>query len=750
MDFIIIPLILWKKWKNIYGGQEIKRFSYKISETLDSETDYYMQKISIITRPYLKWMPPDNSIFYIEKRKAVKDLREKILRIFVLHNKIVEKHAPEILELNLWKINELDVRDLDAQIKSLKSPIEIDGKLMLDDEHIENISLGDDLSILIEFCEKMPLFHFIQEKVIQPRISEKYCPQAAEEIKKIYLDGGLSKSDISFGSLFKSISYKGRIGIDNIGNSCYMNSSLQCLSNCQLLTKYLLLLQNEKNNPVLKNYLVRAYTDILKKMWLDNTNGVNTTNIKNILVKKAQQFRGFAQQDSHELLLVFLDGLHEELNKFKSKSEEKKIPENKQLDNRPEYQKYWKEYLLKNQSIIVDLFAGQLKSNVICPCCNNISVSFDSFMILSLPIPQIFKQEITIIYLDQSRDSFIIEIILKESMTFNEITFKINSLLKNSPNCYFEYFQVNDLKEYQHIPLKSSCSQLFEKNIKLVAYELLPKDYNDYYFLHIDLNYESPSFFGHNIISYPRPIFCPIHKSAAIFDVKIAIFEKLKGFIKLDIPRVEIKKQYAMYFMNSGGNVPPYILEIVNNRVNKGYNFWSDYQPCEFCNGGKHSKNCLFNFGDEELFGEIIERIKGKREFKLAAKIKNPSFNEKGINTVQLKLPENSSDKRINLNDCLRLFSQEEKLDSQNEWYCNHCKKSVEAAKTLNLIRLPLILIIHLKRFQNKILSDSILSRKIFDLVDYPMIGLDLSEFLPKKILAAFLIFLQYPAILGI
>lgn len=47
----------------------------------------------------------------------------------------------------------------------------------------------------------------------------------------------------------------------------------------------------------------------------------------------------------------------------------------------------WNKHLLRNDSIIVDLFHGQYKSTLVCSICNNVSVTFDPFMTLSLPIP---------------------------------------------------------------------------------------------------------------------------------------------------------------------------------------------------------------------------------------------------------------------------------------------------------------------------------------------------------------------------
>ena len=54
---------------------------------------------------------------------------------------------------------------------------------------------------------------------------------------------------------------------------------------------------------------------------------------------------------------------------------------------------YWKAFLERNKSIIVDLMYGQLKSTVKCLECGNVSITFDPFLTLSLPItkPSCFK-----------------------------------------------------------------------------------------------------------------------------------------------------------------------------------------------------------------------------------------------------------------------------------------------------------------------------------------------------------------------
>jgi len=47
----------------------------------------------------------------------------------------------------------------------------------------------------------------------------------------------------------------------------------------------------------------------------------------------------------------------------------------------------WENYRKRNDSVIVDFFHGLLKSTVVCPDCNKVSVTFDPLCYLSLPLP---------------------------------------------------------------------------------------------------------------------------------------------------------------------------------------------------------------------------------------------------------------------------------------------------------------------------------------------------------------------------
>jgi ubiquitin carboxyl-terminal hydrolase 4/11/15 len=85
----------------------------------------------------------------------------------------------------------------------------------------------------------------------------------------------------------------------------------------------------------------------------------------------------------------------------------------------------------------------------------------------------------------------------------------------------------------------------------------------------------------------------------------------------------------------------------------------------------------------------------------------------------------NNKNKKLNLYELLNNFNQIEKLSKDNEWFCPKCKKLQLADKKMEIYSLSEIVIIHLKRFRN--------NRKIENLVEFPIEGLDLTKYLPKN-----------------
>ncbi|KAM7404196.1 hypothetical protein PAMP_011563 [Pampus punctatissimus] len=189
-------------------------------------------------------------------------------------------------------------------------------------------------------------------------------------------------------------SYRGQpgvCGLTNLGNTCFMNSALQCLSNTPPLTEYFLrssyLEELNFTNPLgMKGEIAEAYADIIKQMWSGRHYSVVPRVFKTKVGHFASQFLGYQQHDSQELLSFLLDGLHEDLNRVKNKE----YIELRDADGRPDQEvaeEAWRNHRRRNDSVIVDTFHGLFKSTLVCPECHKVSVTFDPFCYLSVPLP---------------------------------------------------------------------------------------------------------------------------------------------------------------------------------------------------------------------------------------------------------------------------------------------------------------------------------------------------------------------------
>lgn len=194
----------------------------------------------------------------------------------------------------------------------------------------------------------------------------------SDDVEDIWFGSGNVGGATSSGKTESSVSdrkegYVAR-GLSNLGNTCFFNSVMQNLLAMNQLRNYFLKL----------NCSIGPLTMALKKLFAETSceansrHGINPKNLFGCICSKAPQFRGYQQQDSHELLRCLLDGLStEELNMKKSVGTTEEDGST-----------------TTTGSTFVDaIFGGQLASTVSCVECNYTSVVHEPFLDLSLPVP---------------------------------------------------------------------------------------------------------------------------------------------------------------------------------------------------------------------------------------------------------------------------------------------------------------------------------------------------------------------------
>ncbi|XP_072342456.1 ubiquitin carboxyl-terminal hydrolase 2-like isoform X3 [Scyliorhinus torazame] len=186
-----------------------------------------------------------------------------------------------------------------------------------------------------------------------------------------------------------SKSSQGLVGLRNLGNTCFMNSMLQCLSNTRELRDYCIqnTYRRELHNRSRTNTaLMEEFAKLLQSLWTSSSNDpISPSEFKTQIQKYAPRFVGYNQQDAQEFLRFLLDGLHNEVNRVSVRSKAT-VEDLDHLCDDEKGRRMWKKYLEREDSRIVDHFVGQLKSSLTCSECGYCSTVFDPFWDLSLPI----------------------------------------------------------------------------------------------------------------------------------------------------------------------------------------------------------------------------------------------------------------------------------------------------------------------------------------------------------------------------
>lgn len=182
----------------------------------------------------------------------------------------------------------------------------------------------------------------------------------------------------------------GSVGMHNLGNSCFLNSIIQCLNHMDPITRYFVngeyMNDLNRRNPLGSGGRVAsAYAGLLKEIWSGKFSALAPRMLKQTVASFAPQFNNSYQHDSQEFCQFLMDGLHEDCNRVNNKPYVEDL-EGFGMEDTKAAIETWRKHLLRHDSIIVDHCQGMHRNHLTCPSCGRESIKFDVFSTISLPL----------------------------------------------------------------------------------------------------------------------------------------------------------------------------------------------------------------------------------------------------------------------------------------------------------------------------------------------------------------------------
>jgi len=449
---------------------------------------------------------------------------------------------------------------------------------------------------------------------------------------------------------------------------------LQCLSHTPALRRFFLSGRyvediNTTNIWSKDGDLAKAFADFLQAYWNGDEPSVRPTAFLQQLGRCAPHLVDHCQQDAQELLTFLIDNLHEDLNRVEDPEHAAPVMSEDHQDE-SQSQQSWRRHTQCNQSIIVDLLHGQLKSRLTCQKCRVHNVSFDPFVHITLPIP---IEERRFVLVTAVRASAVtlppiqFGLNLDPASSLTEISSFVAREMGGVPVEDIMLLQMGTTHEVSRVLQGSSVEEALLPPKGIYAYHIPGGTAEGANLVQIFLRpARQVSLYGE---TRPRNDFLP---QIVSFNPGVTTNAEFYNLVFRLVSPLLLSGSTSP---RQSGLCWPFVLRL---RGSAGRDLPNDEALLR--TGG------AFEVAHVHWQDEAVEVLANRTR---AAHIEMHS-------TASQPTPDEA---RVTLEDCFHKFTKEEILRGDEKWFCVKCLEEVEAEKKLDLWRMPDVLVLHLKRY---------------------------------------------------
>ena len=372
-------------------------------------------------------------------------------------NKIKEQNIKNKAQENKNKEEEL----IQNKIKEMEfKENQINEKILLlkNEENIlnqEKEKINQNYKIIEKNKEENKQLNIVSEKLNK---KNEELAQKINDIQKLYDD---LINNIEPISLYESPTL---IGLNNIGATCFMNATLQCLSQSKTLSNYFLHEKN-KNRIINNNYKLKDpnqlqlspyYLELIENLWDENRKTpYSPNNFRKTVEQMNPLFKEGQPGDSKDFIIFILEQIHKELKKpINNNTVETPKEELNQYNKENAFNHFFNDF--KNDwSIISDAFFGFNENTNICQNCKNnfnsqgkinpICYNYQIFNCLIFPLEEVKNM----------KNNFLGNM----NMFFNQNQIQMSNNRVNIYDCFF-YNQKDELFTGDNQNFCNICNQL--------------------------------------------------------------------------------------------------------------------------------------------------------------------------------------------------------------------------------------------------------------------------------------------------